>query len=178
MDPFSILKCHFGANTELLETVYSHSRHVMLKALSLCEKHPELCLNKMFLEEAALLHDIGVYQTNAPEIHCFGPHPYICHGYLGRLIMEKEGFPEHALVCERHTGTGIYLTEILAKNLPLPHRDLVPVSLEEQMICFADKFYSKSQLNREFSVDDIRQKLTKYGMEGVERFDRWSEMFL
>ena len=178
MDPFSILKCHFGVNTELLETVYSHSRHVMLKALSLCEKHPELCLNKMFLEEAALLHDIGVYQTNAPEIHCFGPHPYICHGYLGRLIMEKEGFPEHALVCERHTGTGIYLMEILAKNLPLPHRDLVPVSLEEQMICFADKFYSKSQLNREFSVDDIRQKLTKYGMEGVERFDRWSEMFL
>lgn len=178
MDALSILRRHLGANTDLFETVYLHSRHVMMKALSLSERHPELGLDLSFIEKAALLHDIGVYKTIAPDIHCFGPHPYICHGYLGREILEKEGLPQLALVCERHTGTGLYLTEILAKNLPLPHRDLAPVSMEEQIICFADKFYSKSQLNTEFSVEEVRQKLNKYGHEGVGRFDRWCEMFL
>jgi uncharacterized protein len=178
MDALSILKRHLVPSSELFETVYSHSRHVMLKALSLAELHPELALDKTFIEEAALLHDIGVYRTQAPDIHCLGTYPYICHGYLGREILEMEGLPRHALVCERHTGTGLYLTEILAKNLPLPHRDLAPVSLEEQIICFADKFYSKSQLNVEFSVEYVQQKLTKYGTEGVARFDRWCEMFL
>ncbi|HET9570725.1 MAG TPA: HD domain-containing protein [Bacteroidales bacterium] len=178
MDTLSILKRHLGSNQELFHTVYTHSRHVMLKALSLSERHPELALDNTFIEEAALLHDIGVYCTNAPDIHCFGSFPYIGHGYLGRELLEKEGLPRHSLVCERHTGTGLYLTEILAKNLPLPHRDLAPVSLEEQMICFADKFYSKSHLDSEFSVEEVRQKLTKYGPEGVARFDRWCKMFL
>ncbi len=178
MDALSILNRHLGSNTELFETVYMHSRHVMLKALYFADKHPELSVDRLFIEEAALLHDIGVYQTNAAEIHCFGTAPYICHGFLGREILEKEGLPQHGLVCERHTGTGLYLTEILAKNLPLPHRDLAPVSLEEQLICFADKFYSKSQLTKEFSVDEVRQKIAKYGPEGVLRFGRWCEMFL
>ena len=178
MDALSLLKQYMGSNTELFETVYLHSRHVMLKALNLAEKHPEMHLDIVFIEEAALLHDIGVYRTNAPDIHCLGEAPYICHGYLGREILDIEGLPLHGLVCERHTGTGLYLTEILAKNLPLPHRDLAPVSLEEQIICFADKFYSKSQLNTEFTVEEVRRKLAKYGPEGVVRFDRWCEMFL
>jgi len=178
MDALSILKRHLGSNTELFETVYLHSRHVMLKALDLADRHPELTMDRNFIEEAALLHDIGVYRTNAPDIHCLGTFPYICHGYLGREIMDQEGLPRHGLVCERHTGTGLYLTEILDQNLPLPHRDLVPVSLEEKIICFADKFYSKTQLEKEFAIEEVRSKLIKYGPEGVNRFDRWCEMFL
>lgn len=58
--------------------------------------------------------------------------------------MRKEGFPRHALVCERHTGAGISLQSIIDQQLPVPHRDMVPVSLEEQVICFADKFFSKT----------------------------------
>ena len=178
MDTLSILKRHLVEGSALYETVFQHSRHVMLKALSIAERHPELHLDKTFLGEAAMLHDIGVFLTYAPDIHCVGSHPYICHGYLGRDTLEKEGLHLHGLVCERHTGTGIYLAEILAKDLPLPHRDLAPVSLEEQIICFADKFYSKSQLNTEFSVEEVRRKLAKYGLEGIVRFNRWCEMFL
>jgi len=178
MDVLSILKRHLGSNPELYETVLLHSRHVMQKALFLADLHPEFSMDKTFIEEAALLHDIGVYRTNAPDIHCFGEAPYLCHGFLGREILDKEGLPLHGLVCERHTGTGLYLTEILAKKLPLPHRNLVPVSLEEQIICFADKFYSKSQLHLVCSVEEVRHKLIKYGPEGVQRFDRWCEMFL
>ena len=47
------------------------------------------------------------------------------------------------LVSERHTGAGITLENIVANNLPLPKREMVPVTIEEIIICFADKFHSK-----------------------------------
>lgn len=178
MEALSLLEQHLGNNPALFSTVLIHSRHVRDKALALAAKHPELSLDLPFVEEAAMLHDIGVYRTNAPDIHCFGDLPYICHGYLGREIVEAAGYPKHALVCERHTGTGLYLTEIRSKNLPLPLRDLAPISLEEQLICFADKFYSKSHLKRELTVERVRQKLAKRSPESLLRFDRWCEMFL
>ena len=108
-------------------------------------------------------------------------HPeadYICHGYLGADLMRKEGYPRHALVCERHTGTGLSLAMIEERNLPVPHRDMRPVSLEEQLICFADKFFSKTKLTKEKPADKIKQSLSKYGNETVEQFEHWCKLFL
>ena len=131
-----------------------------------------------FIEEAAMLHDIGVCKTVAPEIFCDGDKAYSCHGYLGSEMILKEGYPLHALVCERHTGTGLSLKYIEENNIPVPHRDMLPVSIEEQIICFADKFYSKTHLGKERSVRTARAKLEKYGEETVFRFDNWCKMFL
>jgi hypothetical protein len=57
---------------------------------------------------------------------------------------QKKGHPELALVCERHIGVGISIAEIQHHNLPLPSRDMIPVSIEEQLICYSDKFFSKN----------------------------------
>jgi uncharacterized protein len=84
----------------------------------------------------------------------------------------------HALVCERHTGTGLTLQQIVAQELPLPHRDMQPVSIEEQIICFADKFFSKTKLEREKTVEQARRSLEKFGAEGLVKFDAWCERFL
>lgn len=92
--------------------------------------------------------------------------------------MRKEGYPRHALVCERHTGTGLSLAMIEERNLPVPHRDMRPVSLEEQLICFADKFFSKTKLTKEKPADKIKQSLSKYGNETVEQFEHWCKLFL
>jgi len=178
MDSVKLLQKYLGCETELYHIVFTHSRSVADKALLLAQKHPELQLNLVFLEEAAMIHDIGVYRTKAPEILCFGTYPYICHGYLGSEIMVKEGFPQHALVCERHTGTGLSLSEIINKQIPLPHREMNPLSLEEKLICFVDKFFSKTHLKEEFPVSVVREKLKKYGSVGVKRFDDWCELFL
>jgi uncharacterized protein len=178
MDAVKILQRFIAPETDLYHIVYTHSQSVADKALSLAEKHPELNLDLAFLLEAALIHDIGVFKTNAPKIQCFGTFPYICHGYLGHDILEKEGFPRHALVCERHTGTGLNLSDIINEHLPLPHRDLSPVSIEEQLICFADKFFSKTRLNEEISLSVARARLEKYGSEGIKRFDAWCELFM
>ena len=103
---------------------------------------------------------------------------YICHGYLGAELVRKEGFPKHALVCERHTGAGLSLQNIIQQDLPVPHREMTPVSLEEQIICFADKFFSKSKLDHEKGIEKARKSVARYGEEGGKRFDYWCELFL
>ena len=67
---------------------------------------------------------------------------------------------------------------IVRQNLPVPHREMVPVSLEEQVVCFADKFFSKTHLDREKSVEKALKSISKYGEEGVVRFNEWCERFL
>jgi len=178
MDALAIIDKYYPVDNELKHILLTHSRLVADKALWIADRHPELQLDKTFLEEAALLHDIGVFLTDAPGIHCHGTHPYICHGYLGSELMRKEGFMRHALVCERHTGAGLSLQGIMAQNLPVPHREMVPVSLEEQVICFADKFFSKTHLDTEKSVERALKSISKYGEEGVVRFNKWCECFL
>ena len=144
MSPVTIIDKYYPEDNERKHILSVHSRLVAEKALWIADRHPELQLDKDFLYEAGMLHDIGIFLTDAPGIFCFGDQPYICHGYLGADLMRREGYPRHALVCERHTGAGLSLDDIIAQNLPVPHRDMLPVSLEEQVICFADKFYSKT----------------------------------
>lgn len=178
MNSIEIIDKYYPQDNELKNILLVHSRSVARKALQMLDKHPELQLDRDFVESAALLHDIGIFQTNAPGIYCSGTHPYICHGYLGADLLREEGLPRYALVCERHTGAGIELKNIIEQQLPIPHREMVPLSMEEQLICFADKFFSKTHLDREKTVDGARKSITKYGEEGLMRFNRWCELFL
>ena len=178
MNPIEIINKYYQPDTELRHILMIHSLLVSHKALKIVDAHRELPIDRKFVEEAALLHDIGIYLTHAPGIQCLGSHPYIAHGYLGADLLRAEGFPRHALVCERHTGAGLSLDEIVQQQLPIPHRDMQPVSLEEQVICFADKFFSKTHLDEEKSVEKARKSIAKYGEEGVMRFDRWCSLFL
>jgi len=54
---------------------------------------------------------------------------------------------------------------------------LLPVSYEEQVICYADKFYSKTRLNETLSLQHIRTNLKKYGESGLVRFNTWNQLF-
>ena len=178
MNPIELIDAYYPEGNERKHILLVHSRLVAEKALRIADGHPELNLDKDFLYEAGMLHDIGIFLTNAPGIFCFGDQPYICHGYLGADLMRREGYPRHALVCERHTGAGLSLDDIIAQNLPVPHRDMLPVSMEEQVICFADKFYSKTHLEREKTVEKARKSISNFGNVGLERFDHWCEQFL
>lgn len=178
MNALALIDKYYPEENELKHILLTHSRSVADKALALARLHPELKLDLQFIEEAALLHDIGIFLTDADGIHCYGSHPYICHGYLGADLVRKEGYPRHALVCERHTGAGLSLKAIEERNLPIPHREMVPVSLEEQLICFADKFYSKTNLDKEKSLEKARKSIERHGEEGLERFDNWCRLFL
>ena len=162
----------------LRDILIIHSRQVADRCLLIAKTHPELRLDAEFLEEAAMLHDIGIYRTNAPGIQCFGTEPYICHGLIGGQILREEGWVRHALVCERHTGTGLSREQIERQHLPLPlEGHYEPEALEEQVVCYADKFYSKTHPEQERTVVEAAQSLEKFGQEGVNRFLVWAKMF-
>ena len=85
MDALAIINKYYPEDNELKHILLTHSRSVADKALWIAGKHPELNLDKQFLEEAAMLHDIGIFMTDADGICCFGSYSYICHGYLGSV---------------------------------------------------------------------------------------------
>ena len=172
-----LLACYLEG--ESFEIVLEHSRCVAALALEIAERQLLTEPERLFIAEAALLHDIGVCRVDAPGLGLHGEYPYIMHGVLGRAILEREGYPLHALVCERHTGVGLTCEDIVRQRLPLPHRDMYPQSLSEQIICFADLFYSKKpgRLGERKSVAQVRKKLLPFGEEKVAVFDGWLERF-
>jgi uncharacterized protein len=107
MDPVKIIKKYYNPDSRAYHFLIEHSRMVTKKALTIAEGLRHLNPDPCFIQEAAMLHDIGIFMTYEPRIGCYGDKTYICHGYLGREILEKEGFPRHSLVCERHVGVGL-----------------------------------------------------------------------
>lgn len=179
MDFMAIIERYYTPGSKAHHFLVHHSRLVADKALKVAVRISDLKPDLQFIEEASMLHDIGIFLTHAPEIGCFGIHPYIVHGFMGRELLEREGLPRHALVCERHVGAGLTLSEIEENNLPLPKRDMLPLTLEEKIICFADKFYSKHEerLTQEKSAAEVRAMLARYGAEQAKRFEEWLELF-
>ena len=177
MDYNFIIDKYCKDNNGLRDILVTHSRAVAEKALAIADAHPELGLDRQFILEAAMVHDIGIVMTDAPGIKCFGTEPYIRHGVCGAEIMRAEGYPRHARVCERHTGAGLSVKEIEQQNLPLPHIDLLPETLEEKIICYADKFFSKTRLDREKTIEQAERSVAKHGDEGLKRFKEMEELF-
>ena len=179
MDSIKIIQKFYKADSESYWYLTEHSEAVTKKALEVAKRVPHFNPDLKFIEEAAMLHDVGIFLVEAPQIGCFGNKPYICHGYLGGERLEEEGFPKHALVCERHVGVGLSIQDIEDQNLPLPKRDMIPISIEEEIICFADKFFSKSEkdLTKEKNLDEVKKELLRFGEDKVKRFNGWLEKF-
>ncbi|MDO4800958.1 MAG: phosphohydrolase, partial [Prevotellaceae bacterium] len=57
MDYQEIIDRYYPDDNELKYILLTHSKSVAQKALQIAALHPELNLDKTFLEEAAMLHD-------------------------------------------------------------------------------------------------------------------------
>ena len=140
-----IIDKYYPADDDLRRLLLKHSRQVAQRCLLVASRHPELTLDSAFLEEAAMLHDIGIRWCHAPSICCEGTEPYIRHGLIGGELLRKEGFDRHARVCERHTGTGITAQQIVRQHLPLPLADYIPETLEEEAWLAKQDFHNSAE---------------------------------
>lgn len=177
MDPLDIIYQYYRPESALTKKLIMHSRAVRDKALAIARGSANAKPDLKLIAEAAMLHDIGIIKTFAGRIGCNGKLPYICHGVEGRKMLERLGLPLHAMVCERHVGVGITIRDIQTHRLPLPVRDMVPVTLEETIICYADKFFSKTNGIQEKSIDAVMAQLMPYGPHKVRRFEQWHHRF-
>jgi uncharacterized protein len=174
-----LLKKYYPEDSEAFRYIFEHSEAVSSYALRLAKMHPELKPDIPFIRSSAMLHDIGIFMTYAPGIGCTGEYPYLAHGYLGRELLEKEGYPRHALVCERHVGVGISREDILSGNLPLPPRDMLPISVEEEIVCYADLYFSKKpgMISTPKAPEEIMKKLEKWGPHKPAVFRHFLEKY-
>jgi uncharacterized protein len=179
VDYFRIIHRYIPPRSFVYRVYVPHVSLVTAKALKIARclglAHEQL----IFIEEAAMLHDIGIVKVKRYSLSSNSNLPYICHAPEGRKILESKGLPTHALVAERHIGVGISKDEIIEYQYPLPHRDLIPESIEEKIISWADLFFSKTpeKLWIEKPLDDVEKKVARYGERHLKVFYEWLALF-
>lgn len=176
VDTREIINLLYKGHDRAREILVAHSEAVARKALEIARGLPLLKPDLSFIEEAAMLHDIGMIMTKAPMLGCTGSLPYICHGVQGKKMLDAEGLPLHALVCERHIGVGLSVEDIRANRFPIPEREMLPLSVEEKIVCFADKFFSKLGDTSEKPLEKVRVTIKQYGPDKLNTFEEMARM--
>lgn len=177
MQPMQLIDKYYDRHPQAKAVLLAHSRLVARQAVSVAQRIQDRePVDTEFVEQAALLHDIGMLFTDAPRLGCVGDQPYINHGIIGAELLRSEGFPRHALVCERHIGVGLSVEDVKAQGLLLPLRDMSPQTAEEQIVAYADLFFSKTQQGMR-TPEMVRISLAHYGQHKVAIFDTWHARF-
>lgn len=177
MDYTRIIDKYYPAGTLRRDIYVKHCRQVADLALELARRS-KIDLDPAQIEEAAMLHDIGIFLTDAAAIGCTGDARYIAHGPLGADLLRREGVDEAiARVAERHTGTGITAYDIELFGLPMPVADYLPETMLEKIVCYADKFYSKSGDMAQKDFHRARASMARYGGDSLARFDALTDLF-
>lgn len=180
MNPLILIEQHYPPGSLAYRVLLAHGREVAeLAAAVVARVAGSGPVDGEFVNEAVWLHDIGIGLTATPRLGCHGSAPYIAHGVLGAELLREAGLPRHALACERHIGVGLSIADIDAQQLPLPRRDMCPQTLEEEIVAYADLFFSKRPDGPAgaLSADRVRTRLARYGIGKVAIFDRWHERF-
>ena len=129
-------------------SVRKHSIAVARKAVEIASKIKKAEVDIELVEIGALLHDIGRSKT-----HSFK------HSLIGGKLLRNKGYPnELALICERHILGGLDAED--AENVGLPKKDYLPETLEERIVCLADKHFAG---HREVTIE--------------QRFNRWFKKY-
>jgi uncharacterized protein len=133
---------------KIQHSIRQHSEKVADKALEIANKITKAKVDKNLVEVGSLLHDIGRTKTHGFD-----------HALIGGKILRERGFSEKlAKICETHILGGLDAED--AREFGLPENEYLPISLEEKIICLADKLIAGT---KEVSVE--------------ERFNRWFAKF-
>ncbi len=100
------------------------------------------------VEVGAILHDIGRSKTHGAD-----------HAAVGGKIIRQLGIADPvARIVDRHIGAGIPEDE--AKSLGLPDGVYVPETLEEKIVCYADKLIAGwREVDVSVTIDDFAEKM-------------------
>lgn len=180
IDPTEILQKFYPKHTYAYSVLWRHSNIVAKKACGVARVVAQTeDIDIDFVYQAAMLHDIGILYVHAPNLGCYGEHPYIMHGIYGAELLRSEGLDRHAMVCENHIGVGLSKDDIEQQQLPLPQRDMLPRDTETQIVAYADLFFSKhpDRLDWERTPDMVRKSLEKFSPAKVEIFNTWHTRF-
>ena len=138
-------------------------------ALQLAQ-HSPVSSNLELVQVGSLLHDIGVYSLyDSAGLKL--TKAYVTHGIRGEEILKNEGFSATIYrFASHHTGSGLSKKQIMERNLPLPHRDFMAETPEEELVMYADKFHSKTEPPFFNSYEYYASYITQFGDETTADF--------
>lgn len=175
-DEIKALHIKYAPNKEVLDLVWTHCRIVADIAIQLSRNSPN-DINNELVKAGCLLHDIGVYSLFDGS-GFESTKNYITHGVRGEEVLKAEGFSEKLYrFASHHTGAGISRKQIIETNLPLPHRDFLAETIEEELVMYADKFHSKSEPPSFNSYNYYKDYIRRFGTEASASFAQLSEKF-
>lgn len=143
--------------------VRKHSIKVAEKALEIANKVKKKKVNTNLVEIGALLHDIGRSKTHGFE-----------HALVGGKILKERGLPNQLVrICETHILGGLDIED--AKFIGLPEKEYLPITLEEKIICVADKLTvgtKEATIEQRFSKWFSKYGKTKLLLKSKERTEK------
>ena len=173
------LKYSTGKSAQIsFDINWTHSLIVKEIAMQFTKKLKKrgLEVNEDMVKIGALIHDIGVYQIWEAESSNMRNIPYISHGLIGYNILIKEGYSiKHSRFALTHTGLGITKENIKEQKLQLPLNDYIPITLEEELIAFADRFHTKQPSFCTF--EEEKRKLEKFDSIKGMKMDLFKKKF-
>ena len=172
-----IYKLHqkYANSKEDLDKVWSHSLIIKEIAQQLIDDliKKGIEIDKNLVKIGTLLHDIGCYEHYKDQKNV----PYILHGVKGYEILKNEGFEEKfCRMAMIHLGVGIVKENIIVNNLPLKKQDYIPITLEEELVAYADNFHSKAG-PRFLNFEEARERLAGLWNDSPIIFDRFKKKF-
>ncbi len=149
-----------GCSSEVIE----HVKTVTDKSVEIAKKIAEdgHQVDIELVRIGALLHDIGRSKSHD-----------ISHGVEGGRILRERGLERLSAFAENHVGAGITFTE--AKELGIPPKDYLPVTIEEKIVTYSDNLVRGSQvISFTEALEEFEEEL---GSEhpSIERFKKLHE---
>ncbi len=145
------------------EKVIQHTQAVSALAVEIAKQvqaknHP---VNLQLVEVGALLHDLGRSQTHSVD-----------HAIVGAKLAQQEGLPQEIVsIIKRHVGAGITSGE--AQWLGWPEDNYVPQTLEEKIVCYADKrIGSNRRIPIEATIKQLQEQNLPEAAERVRKLDK------
>ena len=179
LDYLNLIHKYIQPNSNAYKYYIVHVTLVTQKAVSIAKNLGLSTQQIEFIEEATMLHDIGIIQVNMPSIGCYGNKPYLQHMTIGKEILLKEGLPKHAEIAEKHTT--ITKEQIIKLKLPLEPKDMFPTFLEGEIIAYSDMFFTKhpALLWQERLYENVLKICeNEYGGgKTIKLFKKWHEKF-
>ncbi len=172
-DPDQIRALHekHAPTAEAFAGVHTHCETVWSIAEQLLSSPRLAHVDAGLVRAGCLLHDIGVYRLYGDDGRLDHAN-YVRHGLLGHELLAAEGFPEPLCrFCSHHTGVGLTRHDVETQRLPLPPADYLPVTAEERLVMYADKFHTKSRPTRFLTPAGYAAFIGRYGEEKVTAFE-------
>ncbi|NQU83128.1 MAG: HD domain-containing protein [Parcubacteria group bacterium] len=164
-----------------LDLVWTHGlivRKICLDIVDNLDEDFSSKIDKELLENGALIHDIGVYFCFDEDFNPDKSAPaYFYHGREGEKFLRLQGIKDDKLIrfSSVHIGVGITKEDIKREGLDLPNKDFIPLSLEERILTYADKFHTKSPAF--VSFDQAKDKLEKIDVSKGLKMEMYKKEF-